>query len=306
MLDGSRFKRELTEIIRLSEDYLDLPAPKEHLHPTKVLRAQVDARNEEIKAQQAIIYGVIGSAVQARLGLLRYVFSHESEDYHQASLGFGREMLEQAGLSERQRMILEYELSFVGVNLIARQTFTPTVELFLTDRTYWEKARRTIGYEFEGDVGWYEHLIEDMVKYEQPRWLYSRNGKYSEEADLSNHIWGGEGAYEDLREELTEFLDGKKRILEVGFLHQRVHDVIKDIDPSIEYCGVDISLPAVQIARRKGISAFQSNAWYSIPYPDNHFDGVICVTTKAAGLHPNLEMERVVKDQSNILNFDLQ
>ncbi len=125
---------------------------------------------------------------------------------------------------------------------------------------------------------------------------------------MNDVLWCSTETYPSLKDEIAEFLIGKKRILEVGFLHQRMYNVLMEVDPSLEYHGVDISIPAVQIARGKGITAYNANCWYAIPYPDDYFDGVVCSAVRASGLHPykNPEIKRVLSDPKQVLNFDLQ
>ena len=149
-------------------------------------------------------------------------------------------------------------------------------------------------------------LIKDMSIFEEARIEYYSD--YKSKKDLGEEdAWFDKDYWpKELRPEITSFLRNKKKILEVGFLHQNIYDLIKSINPSIEYHCVDISIPAVLIARKKNIIAFNCNAWYAIPYPDGFFDGIIASTISASALRPNIEMKRVLKDKRNILNFDLQ
>jgi len=260
---------------------------------------------EALRAERNGIKAKIASAVQVRRPLIEQCLADRPMD-QDGILDQGRSILGEKQWSEKQRIIIEYELSYLGVNLLMGEKFMPMILRYLDDSRWQSRALFDVGSVSPMNSGFTFHLLDDMAEIEYARWAYSHDDRFAGETDLGEHTWCLPENYEDLREETTDFLRDKPRILEIGFLHQRIHDLIKSIDVSTEYHGVDISIPAVSCARRKGITAFNANAWHAIPYPDGYFDGVITSTIKASGLYWNPEMERVLKNPSAILNFDLQ
>jgi hypothetical protein len=198
---------------------------------------------------------------------------------------------------------IEYELAFCGINTHLTERFRP---LSLEKITFPDGLKKIHHLPWAADsINTWDISLSEFDKSEDARHRYS-SGKYLDTKDLNDIVWYSAEVYTDLKDELEEFLTGKNRILEVGFLHQRVKDVIHSINPNIEYHGVDISIPAVQQARDRNIIATNANAWYAIPYPDDYFDGIVSVTIQAAGLLPNEEWLRVLNNKKAIFNASLQ
>lgn len=303
-MDETAFTEHLIRVVSLTEAYLTLVSSPEHLRPGRDSHDQVERRRSEIRIRDEEITDAINRAVEARKDLLAYVLQKPPQQNQDNILRIAKQLHDNETFTSREKLSIEYETSFLGVNILTGECFDPKVLSYMRDPDQ-RSATYVVGGEFPGDHIIKTHLIESMSEFEKPRRIYS-DDKYCRESDLKDYIWCRPEIFDELEDEVAEFMEGKQRILEVGFLHQRIYDLIMKIDPSIEYHGVDISIPAVQIARRKGITAFNANCWYAIPYKDNHFDGIVCSTVKAAGLHPNPEMERIVKDKTNILNIDLQ
>jgi hypothetical protein len=304
MIDERTFRDHITKLIRLTEHYLAIP--------------DQDEIGDFQRPESLNI--AIQEAIDVRMAFLDYALANDIRGNQEEGLKIERTLLDGTEFNDRQRLIIEYELSFLGINPVTKQIFMPMIVLYLTNPAYGRKAvvnynltreerklYKTRGVD-PGHIEFSRHLIDDMLYFEKARWSYSRDDEYAEETDLSSHLWCAPETFDELRDEITNFLKGKRRILEVGFLHQRVHDLIMGIDPSTEYHGVDISIPAVKIAREKGITAFNCNCWYAIPYPDGYFDGIISSTVRASGLDPYkcYEIKRVLSDPKQILNFDLQ
>lgn len=319
MIDKRTFGEHIARSIRLSEHYLAIP-DQEEIAQVGISEEEFDRIQRENLHRHQILDRAIQKAVDARKAFLDCALTNDIRKNQEEALSIGRTLLDRSEFNSRQKLIIEYELSFLGINPVTVQIFTPIIIHYLTNQAYREKA--VISTEItEGarelyrkkridpeEVIVHHQLIDDMSYFEKARWSYSRDDEYAGKTDLSDRIWCRPETFTELTDEIAEFLEKKKRVLEVGFLHQRIYDIIMNIKPTVEYHGVDISIPAVQIARKKGITAFNSNCWYAIPYPDSYFDGIICSTVKASGLYPSKshEMKRVLKNPKEILNFDLR
>ncbi len=102
----------------------------------------------------------------------------------------GRALLDQAEFDGRKRLIIEYEFSFLGVNLMTGDAFTPAVILYLTDPKCRKKAvvsteitksqrrlYRARGIDPESVIAHY-HLVDDMPYFEKARWSYSGDNEH--------------------------------------------------------------------------------------------------------------------------------
>ena len=276
----------LREAVSLSEEYLNIPAgdtKPRTLEPT------------------------LERVANHRLATLEGFGKNSGFDIRQGKMQEAGVALLEEEFSGQQGIHIEYELSFFGINSGLCERFRPVgLERLSTSTTRHEPIRHV---DWAADCSplltWDCDPAGDMAEREDPRWRYSV-GKYLETTDLNDIIWYTPEHYTDLTEELSDFLDGRSRVLEVGFLHQRIQSIVHQINPAIEYHGVDIGIPAILQARERGITAFNSNAWYSIPYPDNFFDGIVATTIQAGGLFPNEEWLRVLKNDNGIFNASLQ
>ena len=69
------------------------------------------------------------------------------------------------------------------------------------------------------------------------------------------------------------------KVLDVGCAAGGFYNIMKSIEPQIEYTGIDISEPAIEVARHKYPDArFKVTDGTKIPYDDNSFDLVHCVS----------------------------
>lgn len=285
---------------------MDLKLEKEFLRTAVSLNEAYLAISPE-STRPAGLVEALERVVAHRLAFLEGFGRVRGFDVRQGRLEEAGSTLLEADRPARQGIHVEYELSFFGINPQLGERFRPTGLKRLSSKRTRHNPIRHIAW--AADCGpfltWDCDPAGDLAKYEDSRWRYSV-GKYADTEDLNDIMWYSPDHYTDLREELTQFLDGRTRVLEVGFLHQRIQTLIHEIDPNIEYHGVDIGIPAVQQARERGLTVFNSNAWYSLPYPDRYFDGIVSTTVQAGGLFPNTEWLRVLSNNEGIFNVSLQ
>lgn len=288
-MTDKEMERHVVGLISLTEDYLKLEGEIAGLH--KLPKAEFHRAQKANLERDRKVEAAVRKATDARKEFLTYSLAGDLETQQKLALDTSRSMLALDSFDERQKIIIEYEFSFMGINPQTGWIFTPEIVKCL---------RRTCGRLPE--------YIENMHENEISRWAYSRDEDFSGVSDLNNMCSRSQDVYDELSEEVGEFLEGKRRVLEIGFLHQRMYEVIKKVKPSVEYHGIDISIPAVIIARRKGITAYSANVWHAIPYPDGYFDGSISSTVKASdgNVYRSKEVKRVLKNPRTILNFDLQ
>ncbi len=69
------------------------------------------------------------------------------------------------------------------------------------------------------------------------------------------------------------------KVLDVGCASGGFFNIMRSLEPSIEYTGIDISEPAIELAKNKYSEAqFQVTDGMKIPFDDNSFDLVHCTS----------------------------
>jgi hypothetical protein len=200
--------------------------------------------------------------------------------------------------SPRQKIIMEYETSMLGVSLLQKITFIPSILL------YWETPEHRPDLQTPGHTVC-ANPIRDMIEFERQRIRYSLSLYFDRFANLDQWIEVESSQFSRLEDSLRPFADGKERILEIGFLHQHLYRCLQRICPEIHYIGADCSLQAVEIARRQGINAVHCNAWFALPFVDEYFDGIVAANIEERdGLWLNREFYRVLAPDGEILLLD--
>jgi len=79
-------------------------------------------------------------------------------------------------------------------------------------------------------------------------------------------------------EGLVKFFEKGDRVLDLGCGNGRFIDLFNQLDKKIDYHGIDNSARLIGLARQKyPKNQFKQTDGLSIPYPDNHFDKILCI-----------------------------
>lgn len=297
-LDYPATKQFLQMLIGRTKNYMGAEAEANYL-PTeedfdskdnRLVEEKIKRHNEKRRENELLVE----DEVKIRTALISEIFKGDVKKNRSKLYKNAKRFLEENTLSEEEKIIIEYELTFCGINYPDGRFFEP---YFF--RNIGKPDCFLAHYQDSNN-----NLFMTMHQTEHARRHYSLK-EYGGK-DLSEVIWCREKTFDELEDDVKRFVKGKEKILEVGFLHQRLYNQIMEASPSIQYYGIDIAIPAIIQARRKGIRVYNCNAWYAIPFDDKFFDGIISSTIKASGLWLNPEMKRVLKDKRRILNFNLQ
>jgi len=309
-MEPQQLQNGIEQLIAVTEQNLSLkPAERPDFDIFDTDRRTWEQQREQYLKQKSHIARAIANEMHQRRMFLTDVIAQGAHQKQTEVLRVGQEMCSNPKRSERQRIMLEYEFAYLGANVRRNETFTPFVLRYLSQPDLWKEIPERLMQAIDPvhfSAGCDVPVEREQHDYEYCRWHHSNDDYSHGVADFTTALSYHPERFEGLTDDLEEFLRGKRKILEIGFLHQHIHDQIHRIVPEMEYHGVDLSITAVALARKKGITAFNANAYYAIPYPDRFFDGIVMSTVKAAGLYHNPEMWRVLKDPTAILEFHLQ
>jgi hypothetical protein len=301
-MDYSTTEQFLRALISRTKFYMEAEHESNYEPTLEDLKSANHSRNytvvnekiERAKRKRNENEGFVKYEIERRDALISGLFEGDMKKNRGELYENAKRFLAENILSEEEKIIVEYELTFCGINYPDGNFFEPCFF-----KNIGKPDRFRVHYKDDTN-----DFFMDMYETEHPRRDFSPK-RYGNR-DLNEVVWCKEEIWDGLDDDIKKFVEGKEKILEVGFLHQRIYDKIMEANPSIRYYGVDIAVPAVIQARRKGIRAYNCNAWYAIPFEDKLFDGIISSTIKASFLLVNPEMKRVLKHKRQILNFDLQ
>lgn len=119
-------------------------------------------------------------------------------------------------------------------------------------------------------------------------------------------------------------LKAGQRVLDIGCGKGFLLHEIKSLIPQIEVRGIDISRYAIRHSKEEVKQFLDLGCAYNLPYPDNHFDGVISLNTlhclyiydlekalqeiervRKGNSYIVVESYRTEKEKSNLLNWQL-
>ncbi len=220
--------------------------------------------------------------VSERKGLIAAVLSGSLDDNRRVMRDYAQKYLSER-TDKLASQIIEYELTFLGINYPENFTFCPWFLRQLQASDQQEEL--------------FAEYLPRMSKNEKDRRLYSQH------TDFDTNWAEDWGSAEDA---IRTFVEGKEKALEIGFWNQTLQEIMLGFSPNLTCYGADISAPAVKSGRDKGVPRlYISNAIWAIPLPDKSVDGIIMSTFIIDTMLPSPEMKRVVKKGGQIVHFVL-